>query len=146
MSYKDRDCYLGASTQIGYLDKGGKWKRRDWYAHKQAEQPKHQDQHARKTQLQTERDLKKKEDEALMNFKLGIRDELTRDCEDIKQVLEKVRAKYVIGYQEKASKLTEFEIKELTQRDAGAENIENLNEKQKQILQDQEENDPERAL
>ena len=144
MSYKDRDCYLGASAQIGYLDKGGKWKRRDWYAHK-SDEPK-QDQQALKTQLQTERELKKKEDEALMNFKLGIRDELTRDCEDIKQVLEKVRAKFVVGYQEKASKLSEFEIKELTQRDAGAANIENLNEKQKQILQDQEENDPERAL
>ena len=32
MSYKDRECYLGASQTLGYLDKGGKWRRRDWYA------------------------------------------------------------------------------------------------------------------
>lgn len=31
MSYKDRECYLGYSSKIGFLDKGGKWRRRDWY-------------------------------------------------------------------------------------------------------------------
>ena len=31
MSYKDRECYLGASTKVGFLDKGGKWRKRDWY-------------------------------------------------------------------------------------------------------------------
>jgi len=30
-SYKDRECYLGYSTKVGYLDKGGKWKKRDWW-------------------------------------------------------------------------------------------------------------------
>ena len=32
MSYKDRECYLGASSKVGFLDKGGKWRRKDWYA------------------------------------------------------------------------------------------------------------------
>ena len=32
MSYKDRECYLGASQTLGFLDKGGKWRKRDWYA------------------------------------------------------------------------------------------------------------------
>ena len=31
MSYKDRECYLGASEMLGYLDKGGKWRKRDWW-------------------------------------------------------------------------------------------------------------------
>jgi hypothetical protein len=31
MSYKDRECYLGASEKLGYLDKGGKWRNRDWW-------------------------------------------------------------------------------------------------------------------
>ena len=31
MSYKDRECYLGASSKLGFLDKGGKWRRKDWY-------------------------------------------------------------------------------------------------------------------
>ena len=33
MSYKDRECFLGYTTKIGYLDKGGKWKLRDWWKH-----------------------------------------------------------------------------------------------------------------
>ena len=31
MSYKDRECFLGYTTKIGYLDKGGKWRKRDWW-------------------------------------------------------------------------------------------------------------------
>ncbi len=31
MTYKDRECYLGASERLGYLDKGGKWRKRDWW-------------------------------------------------------------------------------------------------------------------
>jgi hypothetical protein len=32
MTYRDRECYLGASLKLGYLDKGGKWRKRDWWA------------------------------------------------------------------------------------------------------------------
>ena len=31
MNYKERECYLGHSTKIGYLDKGGVWKQGEWY-------------------------------------------------------------------------------------------------------------------
>ena len=34
MNYKDREQYLGFSTKIGFLDKGGKWRRKDWYVNK----------------------------------------------------------------------------------------------------------------
>jgi len=40
MSYKDRECYLGASQTLGFLDKGGKWRRRDWYAEGKGEADK----------------------------------------------------------------------------------------------------------
>ena len=31
MTYKDREQYLGATVKLGYLDKGGKWRKRDWW-------------------------------------------------------------------------------------------------------------------
>lgn len=31
MSHNDREQYLGYTTKIGYLDKGGKWRKGDWY-------------------------------------------------------------------------------------------------------------------
>lgn len=36
MSYKDRESYLGYSTKIGFLDKGGKWRKKDWWTKKVA--------------------------------------------------------------------------------------------------------------
>jgi len=32
--YRDREMYLGNSAKIGVLDKGGKWRKKDWYLHK----------------------------------------------------------------------------------------------------------------
>ena len=34
MPYRDREMYLGNSAMIGILDKGGKWRKKDWYLHK----------------------------------------------------------------------------------------------------------------
>ena len=31
MNNKDRESYLGVTQSIGFLDKGGKWRRRDWW-------------------------------------------------------------------------------------------------------------------
>ena len=31
MAYKDREQYLGITERLGVLDKGGKWKRNNWY-------------------------------------------------------------------------------------------------------------------
>ena len=36
MNYKDRECYLGYTVKIGFLDKGGKWKKKDWWTNKTA--------------------------------------------------------------------------------------------------------------
>ena len=84
MSYKDRECYLGASQTLGYLDKGGKWRRRDWYAQGKKEGDAASQNEARKEQLRMEVELKKAEEKALMNFKLGITDDLIKGCQDVK--------------------------------------------------------------
>ena len=64
--------------------------------------------------------MKKREEEALMNFKLGIKDALIAECTDVKQVLEAVRAQFLGEKQTKpASTLNEFEIKEMTQKESG---------------------------
>ena len=31
LNNKDRESYLGATQSIGFLDKGGKWRKRDWW-------------------------------------------------------------------------------------------------------------------
>ena len=63
--------------------------------------------------------MKKREEEALMNFKLGIKDPLIVDCTEVKQVLEAVRSHFIGEKQGKpASTLNEFEIKEMTQKES----------------------------
>jgi len=37
MPYKERECYLGASTKLGFLDRGGKWRKKDWWLKLDAE-------------------------------------------------------------------------------------------------------------
>jgi len=31
IAYRDREMYLGYTTKLGYLDKGGKWRRKNWW-------------------------------------------------------------------------------------------------------------------
>ena len=31
LNNKDRESYLGVTQSIGFLDKGGKWRKRDWW-------------------------------------------------------------------------------------------------------------------
>jgi len=76
MSYKDRECYLGASSKVGFLDKGGKWRRKDWYA----QSKDNKEVEARDQEIKA----MKMEEKALLNFKLGIKDEFTSGCTDIK--------------------------------------------------------------
>jgi len=84
MSYKDRECYLGASQTLGYLDKGGKWRRRDWYAQAKSGEVGAAAKNARKERLRNEVELKKAEEKALMNYKLGIEDDVVKGCQDVK--------------------------------------------------------------
>jgi hypothetical protein len=72
MSYKDREQYLGFSEKLGYLDKGGKWRKKDWWTddgdQKDLSKLTEIEREARKREL----DQIKREDEALMRQKLGL--------------------------------------------------------------------------
>ena len=63
MSYKERECYLGYTTKIGYLDKGGKWRKGDWY--------KNVKRHKRINK--TKFSEAKKQDEERMQIALGLK-------------------------------------------------------------------------
>jgi hypothetical protein len=69
MDYKDRECYLGASATLGFLDKGGRWRKKDWWT------KDNQDGDDRQKKIRDEIAVAKREDQALMNFKLGIKDD-----------------------------------------------------------------------
>ncbi len=65
MSYKDREQYLGFSEKLGYLDKGGKWRKKDWWTdmeQKDLSKLSEREREERKREL----DQIKREDEALM--------------------------------------------------------------------------------
>lgn len=69
MNYKDRECYLGYTVKIGFLDKGGKWKKKDWWT---------QNNNKEKTEEEVERErmrqeimVAKAEDEKRMRIALG---------------------------------------------------------------------------
>ncbi|CAK57443.1 unnamed protein product (macronuclear) [Paramecium tetraurelia] len=66
MKYHDREQYLGQTTIIGYLDKGGKWRKKDWYI-------KPEDRNGLESnQLDDEFKRAKEEDERRIRIALGI--------------------------------------------------------------------------
>lgn len=67
MPYRDREMYLGNSAKIGVLDKGGKWRKKDWYLHKDELASGEQLTHAHLAAI--------KKDQDRMNAALGITEE-----------------------------------------------------------------------
>lgn len=66
MNNKDRESYLGVSQSIGFLDKGGKWRKRDWW---QSFKP---DNKINRKKLNEEREkIKYEEEQLLMNAIYG---------------------------------------------------------------------------
>lgn len=65
MNNKDRESYLGVTQSIGFLDKGGKWRKRDWWQ---------SSEHTKKLDLEglkAEREKIKKEEEKMLRESLG---------------------------------------------------------------------------
>jgi Multiple myeloma tumor-associated len=64
MSYRDRECYLGSTVSLGFLDKGGRWRKKDWWVKTDKEKS------------QQDLDIQKVKEEDLNNIKqaLGIID------------------------------------------------------------------------
>ncbi len=101
LPYKERECYLGVTNKLGYLDKGGKWRRRDWwldFAEGGGENQLNQ-------QMRDEISQVKKEDEALIRQKLGL-----ESPKNLKDVLEEARG---IDPSKMKNKLSSYEMKGL---------------------------------
>ena len=101
MTYKDRECYLGVSEHLGVLDKGGKWKRNDWWI---------KDQNGMSDdayELMLERKLIKAQEDAVMRKRLGMPPKPGDD--------------EILAAKNNGQKLQSYEIKELIRRNEGNE-------------------------
>jgi len=65
LNNKDREAYLGVTQSIGFLDKGGKWRKRDWW------QNYNQQLDRKIPDLREEKDAVKKEEERLFRESLN---------------------------------------------------------------------------
>lgn len=68
MSYKDRECYLGSTVNLGFLDKGGRWRKRDWWTKHPVNDP-----NGPSNDLQDEIKRIKEEEQQRMDEALGLR-------------------------------------------------------------------------
>jgi hypothetical protein len=92
LNNKDRESYLGVTQSIGFLDKGGKWRKKDWWlTHKG-------DNNIDKEEIENEKMKIKQEEERLIREKISGK-------------LEKPAVK-------KEQQLTEYEMKELLKKEA----------------------------
>ena len=83
MPHKERECYLGVTSQIGYLDRGAKWRRADWYAQKPSPQGPSSAAEERKLRLEKA----KAEDKKRVNQALGL------EKRDVEERVERVSGK-----------------------------------------------------
>ena len=66
LNNKDRESYLGVSQSIGFLDKGGKWRKRDWWQNYKPDNKIN----IKKIQKEKEK-IKKEEEQMLMDAIYG---------------------------------------------------------------------------
>ena len=92
MNNKDRESYLGVTQSIGFLDKGGKWRKRDWWLNYKL------NDHLNNQEISNERERIRKDEEKVLREKISGKTE--------KQVTKKEEA------------LTEYEWKELMKKEA----------------------------
>lgn len=86
MPYRDRQMYLGNSAKIGILDKGGKWRKKDWYMQK--------NEITAGNQLEARRMEAIKKDQQRMNTALGyqeIEEEEQLTPAEMQLLLKKIR-------------------------------------------------------
>jgi hypothetical protein len=98
MNNKDRESYLGVTQSIGFLDKGGKWRKRDWWLNHQT------DPNLDIDELEQEKEMIRREEDRLIREKINGKD---------KQPNVK-----------KEDALTEYEWKEMMKKEANFTNAE----------------------
>jgi hypothetical protein len=103
MNNKDRESYLGVTQSIGFLDKGGKWRKRDWWqSHKS-------DNNIDMEEIRSERERVKMEEERLIN----------------ERIYGKEKTNIIAKKEEpSAATLTDYEWKELMKKESNFENPE----------------------
>jgi hypothetical protein len=67
LNNKDRESYLGVTQSIGFLDKGGKWRKRDWYLKDSHKVEKNLD----RDKINFEKETLRREEEKLLMQSLG---------------------------------------------------------------------------
>ena len=99
MNNKDRESYLGATQSIGFLDKGGKWRKRDWWQSNKSTELIVNSSKKMKT-LQDEKEAIKMEEDRLIRESLGLGN------------VDKVSQSQI-----KKEKLSDYEMKELMKKE-----------------------------
>lgn len=64
MSYRDRESYLGYTVKIGYLEKGAKWNKSDWWVEGKG--------NSGPLTAEEEIQMQKEKDEKMMRIALGL--------------------------------------------------------------------------
>ena len=62
MPFKERECYLGSAVALGFLDKGGKWRKKDWWTKDSVNRVENQfnyQQELKKVQREDEKRIRK---------------------------------------------------------------------------------------
>lgn len=99
MNNKDRESYLGVTQSIGFLDKGGKWRKRDWWQSNKSTELNIKSSKKRSA-LEDERQAIKLEEERLIRESLGLGN------------VDKVSQSQI-----KKENLTDYEMKELVKKE-----------------------------
>lgn len=85
--------YLGNSVKIGVLDKGGKWRKKDWYLKK--------DQFTEEEQRKVEMQMTRVRDQERINIELGLAKEEDQEKltpQEMQELMKKIKLKKEEGY------------------------------------------------
>jgi hypothetical protein len=112
LNNKDRESYLGVTQSIGFLDKGGKWRRRDWWLTHDLE-GLNKDSDERKREI----DIIKKEEERILRETLypGLKEKTTAKGIIPTGNISNVEAN--TGNNIQKTKLTDYEWKEMMKKE-----------------------------
>ncbi len=126
LNNKERESYLGVTQSIGFLDKGGKWRKRDWWQQKE----RNSNSEVNNRENQFERERIKQEEDKLFNETLN----------NLYGTTGTTAPKILNNVNKKKEKLTVFEWKELMKKDA------NINPNDPKIFEFYENDEHKRGL
>ena len=122
LNNKDRESYLGVTQSLGFLDKGGKWRKRDWWQNYDPTMPGAKNL-IEANKIKSEREqIKKDEQKMLREAILGQNPEKSYTRYDTKPVIPITnsipKASAANNVNNNNKKLTDFQWKELMKKEA----------------------------